>query len=148
MKIRNLWESILLILSATAIVAYLLVTESPASINPVAEVKALDMGYEWFTAGRSKMLNPGQQLNNAVYIDLNLSFINDIIYLDNKIFSLTDQSQFRTISWSYELGINLFDSADVYYRHFSGHLLDTNYSDGSSYPFENSVGVRFHLLRN
>ena len=67
-----------------------------------------------------------------------------IIYLDNEISSTVDQSQFRYVALDNELGINTTIGIQIYYRHYSGHMLDAVNAD--RFPEENVIGLRFNII--
>ncbi len=74
-------------------------------------------------------------------LSVNLSLLK-YLYLDNTVHSLTDPYQFRLVGWHYQFGVHFGRNIDVYYEHFSQHILD-NYYD--NYPLENLVGVKIKL---
>ena len=69
-----------------------------------------------------------------------------ILYADNRISSVVDQSQFRYVALDSEVGINTTVGLQLYYRHYSGHMLDATSTD--RFPQENTVGLRFSLLKD
>jgi hypothetical protein len=67
-----------------------------------------------------------------------------ILYNSSKISSTVDQSQFRYVGLDTEIGLNTTLGFQIYYRHFSGHVLDAVMTD--RFPQENVIGLRFNLL--
>lgn len=66
------------------------------------------------------------------------------VYTKSKVTSEYSSSQFRHVSFDAELGLRITNNYEIYYRHYSGHMLDSNY--GIKYPEENSVGIRLNLI--
>ena len=98
-----------------------------------------------------------KEANNSFYLKgetashfLNLNLNTDIgnyTYLNQKIKSIVGESRFRYIEYNLELGVKPFNGVDIYIRHLSGHALDQTFSQGD-FPEDNSVGIRFILIRN
>ncbi len=91
---------------------------------------------------------PGKELD--VHID---STIANYFYWNNMIHSTTDvytdtrkDDQFRVIGLNMELGVRLTSWLDVYYWHYSQHLLDTTYAYGG-FPVLDAVGIHLYLYR-
>lgn len=87
--------------------------------------------------------------NETPRYNLNLGFdMTDglgILYSKTKVSSTVGDSQFRYVALDSEVGINFTFDAQLYYRHYSGHLLD--YVDQTQrFPQENVIGVRFNLI--
>ena len=77
---------------------------------------------------------------------LNLNFQIELakkVYWRNKISSEITANQFRYIALDFDLEYNLSKRTDIYYRHYSGHVLD--YQPRRNFREENSVGIRFKL---
>ena len=99
---------------------------------------------EKFTGGHSFFLPENSRLKGGLNLGLDIDMIDEVLFFDNKIVSLHDQSQFRMIGWHFSIGARLTRSFDLYYRHFSGHALDARYE--KPFPFEDSVGIRWNLI--
>lgn len=80
-------------------------------------------------------------------LGLNMTDGLGILYSDNKISSTTDQSQFRYISLDTEFGLNTTIGLQIYYRHYSGHMLDAYEQGSERFPQENVIGIRFNILK-
>lgn len=79
--------------------------------------------------------------------ELNLGLNTNIgtrFYWNNLITSKTDSSQFRFIGLDSEFGYRLLEDVKVYYRHFSGHALDSQYDE--RFPEDNSLGIRLDFI--
>ena len=90
--------------------------------------------------------NVPRELNETTEDYVNLKFDLDIykkIYWNNKISTEVTNKQFRHISWDFEAGVSATKNIDVYYRHYSGHVLD--YTQTNRFNQENSIGIRFKL---
>lgn len=69
-------------------------------------------------------------------------------YGNTEISSEIDETQFRYVAMDNEFGFRFegkkgYPTTEVYFNHFSGHVLDDDY--GTNYPFQNTIGVRLHL---
>lgn len=78
------------------------------------------------------------------WLNLGYKIEHGFIYTTSKLTSEYSNRQFRYVSFDSELGINLTPNYQIFYRHYSGHMLDSNY--GIKYPEENSVGIRFNIV--
>lgn len=65
-------------------------------------------------------------------------------YLNQRIQGMTGPRQFRHVSWEFETGVRLDKHVEFYFRHYSGHALDSQYE--SRFPESNSVGIRLYLI--
>jgi hypothetical protein len=84
--------------------------------------------------------------NDAQY-DVNLGMTMQLpytFYYTKRVESIVDSSQFRFVGLRFETGFTLFKHIDVYYQHFSGHALDSQYED--NFPQDNKIGIRWHLV--
>lgn len=80
--------------------------------------------------------------------ELNLVVNSEVLkygYWDNTVHSETDQSQFRKIGWELQLGVHATRFLDVFYEHYSQHLLD--YSSKEAFPRQDGVGIKLYLYR-
>lgn len=119
-------------------------------INVRADIIKVDSLYLEFekTAGTNRQYylpNDSVPKNN-----FNLGFdISDklsILYLNTLISSTTDQSQFRYVAMDNEFGLNTTLNLQIYFRHYSGHILDASDPSDMRFPEENVFGIRFHLI--
>jgi hypothetical protein len=81
--------------------------------------------------------------------DLNLGLDLEMpasIYFNNKITSITDDSQFRFVGYNFEIGAEPIKGIEVYFEHFSGHALDQTYVN--DFPQFNKVGIRWNFIKN
>lgn len=79
--------------------------------------------------------------------DLDLSRGSNIVYSNNVISSVVDQSQFRYVALDSELGVNTPYNFQLYIRHYSGHMMDAVDPSGVRFPEENTIGLRFNLFK-
>lgn len=68
------------------------------------------------------------------------------VYWDNTVHSTTDGTQFRTVSWEFEIGVSLVSWLDLYWQHHSRHLLDLKHPI-YAFPVIDAYGFRINLLR-
>jgi len=68
-----------------------------------------------------------------------------ILYSYSEIGSVVDTGQFRYVGLDTELGLNTTIGMQIYFRHYSGHMLDAVDVKGE-FPQENVIGLRFNLI--
>lgn len=68
------------------------------------------------------------------------------VYWNNVVHSTTDGTQFRTVSWEFEIGVSPFTWIDFYWQHHSRHLLDFKHPV-HAFPVMDAYGFRLNLLR-
>lgn len=103
----------------------------------------VSLDYARFKEGsRDAILAPSRP-KERVDLNVNLDLLR-YFYLNNQVHSMTDTTQFRLIGWKYQLGVHLGSFADLYYQHFSQHILDQAYND---FPLENTIGLKLYLYR-
>lgn len=108
-------------------------------------LQQVTMDYARYQDGSRVLLYPqGSMPKERLNLGLDLEWLS-YGYMNNTIHSGTDQNQFKTIGWQYQIGVHLGDIADVYTEHYSQHLLDER--SGQSYPVENLIGIKFYLYR-
>lgn len=66
-------------------------------------------------------------------------------YLNSKVVSQTNESQFRHVGLHSELGVTVYGGVELYLRHFSGHIIDGAYP--TRFPQENALGLRLILYK-
>lgn len=104
---------------------------------------------QYLPNGYSPFLPPGSTLSRGVDLQLNTDVL-AVGYVNNKVWSLMDQHQFRAVGWNYQVGVRLNSFIDVEYEHFSRHVLDApspTLSVGQKYPVEDSINIKFYLFR-
>lgn len=95
---------------------------------------------------RGYYLPPDSTPTNNINLGLDISDRFNMIYLNSKISTTTDESQFRYGALDAELGFNFQAGIQLYYRHYSGHMLDA--SADTRFPEKNVIGIRFNLLNS
>jgi len=83
---------------------------------------------------------PTYSLSMGLEIDVTKS-----IYTRQYINSIMGENQFRHVGYENEIGYKSPIGVDLYFRHFSGHSLDTSYQH--PYPQDNVIGLRFNIIR-
>lgn len=113
--------------------------------SPVSNRETYVNARSFFSGGREPELPPESRANK----ELNLVTNTDLLtygYWDNKIWSITDQGQFRAIGYNYKLGVRLFTELYVEYEHFSKHWLDHEPMMGG-FPVQDSIGLNLFLYK-
>lgn len=86
--------------------------------------------------------------NATHFLNLNLDVnMGKYTYINQKVKSIVGDNQFRYIEYNVEFGVRPFRGIDIYIRHMSGHALDTVFPQ-EDFPEDNSLGIRFNLIRN
>ncbi len=133
------WVALCLIASASQASEYHLIDTREVYVN----------AKQFLPNGYSPYMSQGSELNKG--IDLHIK--TDVLvvgYVDQMVWSLIDQSQFRWVGWNYKIGIRTLSFLDIEYEHFSRHVLDrTNpfMTYGARFPVEDSIGVNIYLYR-
>lgn len=126
---------------------YLLSIHSCRGADLGAHLQSMDIAYERFNGmPRYALL---QSIEDRPTTLLTISFslgVLDWVYMDNKVETRTDISQYRTVSWEYEAGIRPWNGPiQVFLHHRSEHLLDTQGPVG--FPEHDSVGIRVKVYQ-
>lgn len=137
-----------------ASVVYFLLLVCKAALG--GELKLLDLNtvnieYKNFTPNtHSVYMTDGSILNKG----LNLNINTDVLrfgYINQTVWSLTDQHQFRWVGWNYHIGLRVLSYLDVEWEHFSRHILDKEYpykaTQHQRFPVEDSINFRIYLFR-
>ena len=97
-----------------------------------------------FNSNRGYLLPSGSEPKYNFNIGLDMVDGLGILYSNSVISSTVDQSQFRYIALDTEFGINFVLPIQLYYRHYSGHMLD--YLPDERFPEENVIGLRLNII--
>ena len=89
---------------------------------------------------------PGSKLNEGVTVNVD-STVFKYGFVKNSVVSTTDQSQFRSIGWMYNLGMRVSHNIDLSLYHFSEHTIDTPYPI-TSYPTMTGVELKIYLFKD
>lgn len=108
------------------------------------ETKEVYLDYMHYIDSRQPFLAPSYAATNDFDLHLNLELFNGYGFVDNMIHSSTDATQFRLVGWNYRAGVHIGPYADVYFEHYSQHLLD--YTPASPNVYD-GVGVRIYFYR-
>lgn len=108
------------------------------------ELKSTYLDYMHYTFAMEPFMYPATP-TNRFDLHLDLEFLNRTLFMDNMIHSETDQYQYRLIGWNYRFGAHVGSNVDLYFEHFSQHLLDTTPQNGIN-TFD-AVGVRVYFYK-
>lgn len=131
------------------LLALLMVISPAASATQLSDWKVLELReayleYGSYTWAIEPFLAPTYRPTQRFNVGLNIDLVNGIVFFDNVVHSETDQFQYRKVGWNYKFGVHLGDSVDVFFEHFSQHLLDVQPVMPQTYDM---VGVRVWLYR-
>lgn len=112
------------------------------------ELNEIKVSYvNFFSGGRDPLISYNQNPNKLLDLDVNTNFAT-YFFWNNKIHSMSDNSQFRVIGLNTLLGLRIFDFMDLYYYHYSQHLLDTaTYQYGGGFPLLDGIGINLYLFQ-
>lgn len=108
-------------------------------------------------AEKSVLSNRNYELENihtrkgSLNLGFDLSLDNNKhFYWNNRIESTFAESQFKQIAWRFEVGAHVGDDIDLYYSHYSSHVLDgynrnVIKTPSDKYPEINSIGFRWRM---
>lgn len=120
-----------------------------SNYDPLIQVKDLYITGKAFQAGAQwpliTDLNPSGQLRYGVDLNLNTNLLG-IFYWNSLITSMTDETQFRSLAYKFEVGARILPCLYIEYGHNSWHTFDTTYSGG--YQIYDYIGVRLNLINS
>lgn len=122
-------------------------SQSFAQIDPLIEVTELSATGKKFT-GTPQLsifnnLSTGSTPNFGLDLTLNTTFLS-FFYWHNTINSVTDRTQFRMISYKFEVGARVLPCLDLEYGHNSQHVLDVTPPNG--FPVYDYIGFKLNLI--
>lgn len=83
--------------------------------------------------------------NYSLDLHVDLDLFDRLAFLNSMVHSMTDDTQFRLVGLQFRAGVHLHRTIDIYYEHYSQHLLDVAPSGSNVYD---SVGIRLYLYRD
>lgn len=109
----------------------------------------------FFSKGRDPMITnnglPDRELGKLLDMQISTTVLK-YGYWRSLVHSYTDAvmnseggSQFRSVGLNMELGIRLFSQLDIFYWHYSQHLLDTTSDKIGGFPVQDAVGIHLYL---
>lgn len=123
---------------------------TPALASPLKTREMFINTRKFFPNGNTPYLTKGRDLGYELNINHNIDVFK-LGYFNYKVWSLTDQTQFRWVGLNFKAGIRLTSIIDIEYEHFSKHILDDEYpykAQGNNFPVEDSIGVNIYLMRD
>ncbi len=110
-----------------------------------AEVTGLYLETEKTTGiNRGYTLPAGSTPKWNINLGLDIENASGMSYVNTKLSTTTDRTQFRYGGIDIEFGINMTRGSQLYFRHYSGHVFDSTTT--GAFPQENVIGLRFNLL--
>lgn len=88
-------------------------------------------------------LSPPSQLNYGLDLKLDTNFL-FYFYFNNTISSMVDQTQFRSVSYKFEVGARILPCLYIEYGHNSWHVFDTIYRPG--FPVYDYIGFKINIV--
>lgn len=116
---------------------------SPSYAWRLIEADEVSIKYRDFVhPGRNAYIYP-EPLKDGVALNLNTTFL-DLFYWNSTIDALTTPAKYEFVSLTTEVGLRVTENIQIFFQHFSGHLLDREQSYLGKYPVNDSVG--FNLI--
>lgn len=97
--------------------------------------------------GADPLLTEGSRQNKEINLHLDVNVLR-YGYINNRVWGLADQHQFRWIGLNYQYGVRVLPFLDIQAEHFSRHILDKTYpykASGDRFPVEDSIGINLYL---
>lgn len=111
----------------------------------VIELREMYVDFMRYTSAQEPfMTNLGFIPTHRLDLHTNMDLFNKIGFFDTMVHSQTDQTQYRKVGLRYRVGAHITSWADVYFDHFSQHILDAVPASANTYD---AVGVRIHLYQ-
>lgn len=120
------------------------VTRWSLTDTKLLEVSSVYVDYMHYTWAAEPFMLPTVP-TNRLDLHVNVELLNRTIFINNMVHSETDAYQYRLIGWNYRFGIHIGSNLDLYYEHFSQHLLDTAPITGAN--TYDAIGFRLYLFR-
>ena len=128
-----------------ALCLLLIAASASADDFHLIDVDKVYVDYMHYTyAAEPFMYNAGYTPTNRLDVHLDLKLFDGIGFIDNMIHSETDQSQYRVVGWNYRMGAHVGNNLDIYFEHYSQHLLDSPTVGPNSFD---ALGVRVYLYK-
>ena len=128
-----------LVLALWCACSYFSSTMTRASI---VSVTSLTIDYKSYLGSSYQPLvaNPHNGLDLAL-----MTNITPYVYWGSSVFSMTDNSQYRSVGLNLLLGLRIIPLLDVYFEHQSEHELDAN-NPLPRFPEYDTIGVKLKLI--
>lgn len=115
------------------------------------EVQEVSIDYKSFMRnGNSPYMTNGSTLNKEVDLNINTDFLR-YFYVNNRVWSLVDQHQFRWVGLNAQIGARLTSFLDIGFEHFSQHTLDRQYYfkdiTGDRFPVYDAITLKIYLFK-
>lgn len=118
--------------------------EKKGHLRDYVEIRDLYIEAERATmVNRNYFFKDRDQRRYSLNLGLNLDITEDFFF-NSLVTSMTDKNQFRFVGLDFDTGYRILHGFEVYFKHFSGHILDDTYDEG--FPQDNSIGVRFRFI--
>lgn len=119
-----------------------------SSLNTYAfdliETDEVSVQYKSFKSGSRDPLFWDSHPNQELTLKVNTTFLK-YFFWNNEVHGATDENQFHTVGWHYQVGLRPFSWLDVQMEHHSQHILDNAYPYGG-FPVQDSLGVTIYLV--
>jgi hypothetical protein len=115
-----------------------------AFVAQAVELRDLSIDYDDFHDGSRIAEMPGFKPKEGLAVNVKIDLLGPI-YWNNRVHAVTDPGQYRLIGLKFELGVRVFESLDIEYRHHSQHLIDA--VGPTKFPVEDSLGVHWTIYQ-
>ena len=117
--------------------------------DPIIQVSELSItGKRYLPGARWPLITePGSSRQLSYGLDLALhTNLLSYFYWNNTIVSMTDQFQFRSVAYKFEIGVRIMPCLSLEYGHNSQHILDGIYPSG--YPIYDYIGIKLNIVNS
>lgn len=112
------------------------------------EFMALDkayVDYAHYTWAREPFLaQAGFVPTDKIDLHVDLNLLSNVVFFQNMVHSEMDKSQYRLIGWNYKLGVHVNSTIDLFFEHYSQHILDAPTVSPNTFD---AIGFRIYLYK-
>lgn len=111
---------------------------------------------DYFPGGRDPIISnnglpnrePGKLLDASITTDvLKYGYWRSLVHSETDSYVDTKKDgQFRLVGLNMEIGVHVTPAIDVFYWHYSKHLLDTTSDNIGGFPVEDGVGINITIF--
>jgi hypothetical protein len=85
--------------------------------------------------------------NMEMNVDLACTSFNQLcLFWDNTIASKASDHQYKFVSWSFRIGVDIANRLELGYKHLSAHEIDGKANPVTEFPLENVVFMQFKFI--
>lgn len=113
--------------------------------NPI-HVDSVFIDYNKYHPSNRDPLFYNTTKKETLSLNLNLDVLS-FLYIDSRVHGDTDNSQYHLVGLEERIGVRVFKSLEIGWRHHSQHILDDKYPY-QKFPVDDSFNIRLYLIGN